>query len=151
MPAFPWRGCLRPFSCAWPWLLLAWRIATTATLGALFLGEVMGTTPCVLCWYQRIFMFPLAPVLGLAAWQDDRRGAVYGLWLAGGGLPVALYHSLLVAGWVPRAWVPCGAGVSCANQRLDLFNGALQIPWLSLGAFAVLLILLVSYLRKAAR
>jgi disulfide bond formation protein DsbB len=138
-------------SRAWFLLLLAWLIATTATLGALFLGEVMGMTPCVLCWYQRIFMFPLALVLGLAAWLDDRRGAFYGLWLAAGGLLVASHHSLLVAGWVPRAWVPCGAGVSCANQRLDLFDGALQIPWLSLGAFAALFLLLLTYLRKTAR
>ena len=40
----------------WTLLLLAWLVATTATLGALFIGEVMGMTPCVLCWYQRIFL-----------------------------------------------------------------------------------------------
>lgn len=44
------------------WLLLcsAWLVATLATAGALFIGEVMLMTPCVLCWYQRIFMFPIA-------------------------------------------------------------------------------------------
>ena len=50
-------------------LYLAWLIALTATLGALFIGEVMGRTPCVLCWYQRIAMFPLALILGLASFQ----------------------------------------------------------------------------------
>ncbi|MEG0947549.1 MAG: disulfide bond formation protein B, partial [Comamonas sp.] len=48
----------------WTLLMLAWLLATVATLGAMFLGEVMGMTPCVLCWYQRIFMFPIAIVLG---------------------------------------------------------------------------------------
>ena len=49
----------------WTPLFLAWLLALVATAGALFLGEVMGKTPCVLCWYQRIAMFPLVLVLGI--------------------------------------------------------------------------------------
>ena len=41
-------------------------ILTASALGALFIGEVMGQTPCVLCWYQRAFSFPLAIVLAVA-------------------------------------------------------------------------------------
>ena len=134
----------------WNLLLLAWLVATAATLGALFLGEVMGMTPCVLCWYQRIFMFPLAIVLGIAAYLDDRRGALYALWLALGGLAIAGYHTLLVAGQIPKAWVPCSAGVSCADQKLEILDGV-QIPWLSLAAFIALVLLLVVYLRKSSR
>lgn len=134
----------------WTWLLLAWLVATVATLGAIFLGEVMGMTPCVLCWYQRIFMFPLAIVLGMAAYLDDRRGAVYALALTLGGLGVATYHTLLVAGLIPKAWVPCSAGVSCADQKLEILNGV-QIPWLSLAAFMALAFLLITYLRKSSR
>ena len=62
--------------------------------------------PCVLCWYQRIFMFPLAVVLGMACYSDDRRGAIYGLVLALGGVMVAGYHTLLIAGFVSKAWIP---------------------------------------------
>lgn len=134
----------------WNLLLLAWLVATVATLGALFLGEVMGMTPCVLCWYQRIFMFPIAIVLGIACFSDDRRGAVYALALALGGLAVATYHTLLVAGVIPKAWVPCGTGVSCADQKLDILNGV-QIPWLSLAAFLALALLLITYLKKSPR
>ena len=134
----------------WTLLLMAWLMATTATLGALFIGEVMGMTPGVLCWYQRIFMFPIAIVLGIACFTDDRRGAVYALALALGGLAMAGYHTLLVAGLIPKAWVPCSAGVSCADQKLEILNGV-QIPWLSLAAFLALVILLVVYLRKSSR
>lgn len=134
----------------WTLLLMAWLMATTATLGALFIGEVMGMTPCVLCWYQRIFMFPIAIVLGIACFTDDRRGAIYALALALGGLTMAGYHTLLVAGLIPKAWVPCSAGVSCADQKLEILNGV-QIPWLSLAAFLALVILLVIYLRKSSR
>ena len=134
----------------WTLLLLAWLVASTATLGALFIGEVMGMTPCVLCWYQRIFMFPLAIILGIACFIDDRRGAVYGLTLALGGLAMAGYHTLLVAGLIPKAWLPCSAGVSCADQKLEILNGV-QIPWLSLAAFVTLAFLLIVYLRKSFR
>jgi disulfide bond formation protein DsbB len=130
--------------------LLAWLVATAATLGALFLGEVMGMTPCALCWYQRTFMFPLAIVLGMAAYFDDRRGAIYALPLSLVGLSVSAYHTLLIAGLIPRAWVPCSVGVSCADQKLDILNG-LQIPWLSMAAFMTLACLLIAYLKKTSR
>lgn len=134
----------------WSLLLLAWLIATTATLGALFIGEVMLMTPCTLCWYQRIFMFPIAIILGIACFTDDRQGAVYALALALGGLAMAGYHTLLVAGLIPKSWVPRSAGVSCADQKLEILNGV-QIPWLSLAAFMALAFLLVAYLRKSSR
>lgn len=135
---------------AWFLVFACWLLATTSALGALFFSEVMELPPCTLCWYQRIFMFPLAIILGIACFTEDRRGAVYGLALALSGLAMAGYHTLLVAGLIPKAWVPCSAGVSCADQKLDIFNGV-QIPWLSLAAFIVLAFLLIVYLRKSSR
>jgi len=132
---------------SWIWLLSAWGIALAATFGALFIGEVMGMMPCLLCWYQRISMFPLALILGMAAFAEDRRGAVYALPLALGGAGIAGYHSALVAGWVPKWWVPCGTGPSCTEQSLEILGG-IQIPWLSLMAFSAIAILLFIYLRK---
>jgi disulfide bond formation protein DsbB len=134
----------------WTLLLMAWLVALAATAGALFIGEVMLMVPCQLCWYQRIFMFPLALILGMACFSEDRRGAVYALPLALGGAAMAGYHTLLVAGLIPKAWLPCSAGVSCADQPLDILNG-LQIPWLSLIAFAAISLLLFFFLRKTPR
>lgn len=133
---------------SWMLRLAAWLLACAATLGALFLGEVMGMTPCVLCWYQRIFMFPLAIILGLACFLDDRRGALYALPLAVGGAAIALYHCLLIAGIAPKAWVPCGTGPSCTDQSLEILGG-IQIPWLSLSAFVAITCLLLLSLRKS--
>lgn len=134
----------------WACLLMGWFIALVSTVGALFIGEVMGMTPCGLCWYQRIAMFPLVAILGMACFSEDRRGAVYALPLALAGLALALYHTLLVAGFVPKAWIPCGAGGSCADQKLEILNG-IQIPWLSLAAFLVISILLLVSLRKSSQ
>jgi disulfide bond formation protein DsbB len=134
----------------WMILLAAWLVAVVATASALFIGEVMMMVPCQLCWYQRIFMFPLAIVLGMACFSDDRRGAVYALPLAVGGLLMAAYHTLLVAGLIPKSWIPCSAGVSCADQKLDILNG-IQIPWLSLIAFFTITVLLTVFLRKTSK
>lgn len=130
-------------------LVSAWTLATLATAGALFMGEVMGMTPCNLCWFQRIAMFPLVLILGMAAYRNHREGALYALPLAVLGAATAAYHTLLIAGWVPRAWVPCGTGASCANQALEIFYG-IQIPWLSLAAFGLIAALLLIYLKKTS-
>jgi disulfide bond formation protein DsbB len=134
----------------WRWLLAAWLVAAIATAGALFIGEVMLMLPCQLCWYQRIFMFPLVLILGMACWSDDRRGAVYALPLALGGAAIAGYHTLLVAGLIPKAWIPCSAGVSCADQKLEILNG-IPIPWLALAAFVAIAVLLMLFLRNTRK
>jgi disulfide bond formation protein DsbB len=85
-------------STGWVWLSAAWAVALVSTFAALFIGEVMGMTPCQLCWYQRILMFPLAVILGMAAFGNDTRGAIYALPLALAGAAVAGYHTALVAG-----------------------------------------------------
>jgi disulfide bond formation protein DsbB len=109
----------------WFWLVAAWGVALAATLGALFIGEVMG----------------------MAAFADDRRGAVYALPLSLGGAAISGYHIALVAGWVPKWWVACGSGPSCSDQSLEIFYG-IQIPWLSMLAFVAIAILLFAHLRK---
>mgnify|MGYP000675204122 CR=1 FL=1 len=41
---------------------VAFVVATTATLGSLYLSEVVHLIPCTFCWYQRIAMYPIAAV-----------------------------------------------------------------------------------------
>jgi len=57
---------------AWTLVFCAWLLAAASTLGALFFGEVMRLPPCSLCWYQRIFMFPMALVLPFGLFPFDR-------------------------------------------------------------------------------
>jgi disulfide bond formation protein DsbB len=122
-------------------LFLAWLVALAATAGALFLGEVMGKTPCVLCWYQRIAMFPLVLVLGVGLFDGDARSARYALPLAWAGWGLALYHCLVFWGVVSEALSPCRQGVSCADADLQV-AGFVPIPLLSLMAFSAILALL---------
>ena len=125
----------------WMPLFLAWLLALLATAGALFLGEVMGKTPCVLCWYQRIAMFPLVPVLGMGLFASDARSVRYSFPLAGLGCGIAAYHLLVFWGVVSERLVPCGQGSSCADAEMQV-AGAVPIPLLSLAAFTAIVVLL---------
>jgi protein-disulfide isomerase len=67
----------RATDAAWLLVFGAWLVATASTLGALFFSEIMELPPCLLCWYQRIFMFPLVlllPVGPMHARSSVRRG-----------------------------------------------------------------------------
>lgn len=131
-------------------LYLAWLIALSSTLGALFVGEVMGRTPCALCWYQRIAMFPLALVLGIACYVSDQSVRRYALPIAAIGGAVALWQSLLFAGVVPERVQPCArGGPSCSGQDQLLF-GLLPLPYLSVAAFAAIVLLLTIPFRKGS-
>ncbi|HBB83247.1 MAG: disulfide bond formation protein B [Sulfitobacter sp.] len=116
---------------------LAWIIALISSLAVLFIGEVLGQTPCILCWFQRAFMFPLAIVLGLGLWWQDSRVGRYGVALALGGAAVAMYHIGLYVGLIPEAIQPCTAtGPSCTDDN-QLVSG-IPIPLMALVAFTII-------------
>lgn len=123
-------------------LTLAFLIALAATLSALFIGEVLGKMPCLLCWYQRIAMFPLVVILGIAALRDDLSVRLTAAPLALVGAVIASWHSGLYAGIIPQAVTPCTrGGPSCTDAAAQTVLG-LPLPYLSLAAFAAILICL---------
>ncbi|MBS3935290.1 MAG: disulfide bond formation protein B [Sulfuritalea sp.] len=133
-----------PPSPAWLLLFAAWIVAATATLSALFLGEVVGLPICPMCWYQRIVMFPLAVILPFGLFPDlDVRVIRQGLVLAAIGLLLALYHQGIVVGLIPEAIGPCRQGIPCAETVIRWF-GFVTIPVLSIVAFATLVALLAA-------
>jgi len=131
----------------WAMVFFAWLIASASTLGALFLSQVMDIVPCVLCWYQRIFMFPLVFVLAAGLFPFDVRLVRYALPLAVVGWMIALFHVLVVAGVIPENIRPCAQGVPCKDQPIEWF-GFLTIPLFSLIAFSIIgLLLLFTYFK----
>lgn len=128
---------------SWNWLFLCWLVACVATLGSLFLSEVMERAPCVLCWYQRIFMFPLPLILTAGLFPFDLRCTRYALPVAIAGWGFALYHCLLYLGIIPKSLQPCSQGVSCTDAKLELFS-FVTIPMLSLLAFTLIVALLLA-------
>lgn len=128
---------------AWTLAFAGWLVAAVSTLGALFFSEVMGLPPCVLCWYQRIFMFPLVFVLAAGLFPFDPRIVRYALPLALTGLLIAVFHLLLVAGYIPEQITPCTQGVPCSEIQIQ-WLGFVTIPLLSAAAFSVIAVLLIA-------
>jgi disulfide bond formation protein DsbB len=121
-----------------PFIFAAWLVALLSTLSALFIGEVMGQMPCVLCWYQRIFMFSLAIILGIAVWRNDAEIWIYTLALAIPGWLIAVYHGLLYSGVIPEPIKPCtDTGPSCSGKDMLIFS--FPIPLLSIIAFTIII------------
>ncbi|MEW6421898.1 MAG: disulfide bond formation protein B [Deinococcota bacterium] len=129
-------------------LYLAWVVALLATLGSLWFSEVRQFVPCVLCWFQRIAMYPLALLLGIAALRGDLGIRVYALPLATIGWVIALIQNLEDWGVIPtlrvcsaRAAAPCDVHWPVWGEGASL-NGVLTIPVLSLVAFTLIIGLL---------
>lgn len=134
---------MRNESAAWTLIFGAWLVASISTLGALFLSEVMKLPPCVLCWYQRIFMFPLVLILPVALFPFDRKVVRYALPLAVPGLLFAIFHLLLIAGVIPESIRPCTQGIPCSEKTIEWF-GFVTIPLLSALAFSTIIALLIA-------
>ena len=128
-------------SKSWTVLFLCWLVAAVSTLGSLFFSNVMDFAPCILCWYQRIFLFPLVIVLAMGLFPFDIKVVRYAMPLALVGLLTALYHNLLYTGIIPESIQPCSQGVSCTEKYIDF--GFITIPLLSALSFSIILILLI--------
>ena len=131
----------------WNLLFACWLLASGSALGSLFFSEVMGFAPCVLCWYQRIALFPLVLILPMGLFPFDAKAAKFALPLTMAGLLTALYHNLLYAGLIPRSIQPCTQGVSCTEKYIEFF-GFISIPLLSLLAMAATTALLIIVIRR---
>lgn len=126
-----------------PLIYPAWLTAVVATAGSLYFSEVRLFVPCTLCWYQRILMYPLAIILAVASYRQDRGVVKYALPLSLLGMLVAGYHVLeqKVPGFGSAAL--CRAGVPCNLQYIN-WLGFITIPVLSLAAFTIISVLLIA-------
>ena len=122
--------------------------AIVATLGSLYFSEIAHYTPCHLCWFQRIFMYPLILVLTVGILRRDARVYQYVFPAAILGWLVALYHNLLYLHILPWWNLPCSSGVSCTTKYIS-WAGFITIPFLSFVAFSVIIAMMVIARRSA--
>ena len=121
-------------------LWLAFAVATTAMLGSLYLSEIVHLIPCTYCWYQRIAMYPLVLILGIAAWRKDHGVQIYAAALSIVGAIIAFYHRIVQA-FPELNGSACSAGVPCTAAYFTLF-GFVTIPYMALSGFLLILALL---------
>ncbi|MEF2245749.1 MULTISPECIES: disulfide oxidoreductase [unclassified Paenibacillus] len=131
-------------------LFFAWGVAFLATAGSLYMSEVLHYIPCDLCWIQRIFMYPLALILGIAFFREEYQIIYYALPLAIIGSLFSIYH-ILVQQFPDTigSLAACEAG-SCIGDYLYWF-GFITIPMLALTAFILIIISLLWMKKHASR
>lgn len=133
---FPWLGKVA--------LYLALLQSIVATLGSLYFSEVRHFTPCVLCWYQRILMYPLVLIISVGILRKDKNVFAYVLPMSILGSLVALYQVLLQNGVLPQSIAPCTLAASCETKYTGYF-GFITIPLMSLTAFTVISLCMLIY------
>jgi disulfide bond formation protein DsbB len=121
-------------------LLAAFVVATLATIGSLYFSEVAHFEPCRLCWYQRIAMYPLVVILGIAAWRRDISVRRYAVPVVVIGALIATYHYALE--WLP--WLDSGVCSATTPCTIVWFRelGFISLPYLALSAFLMIVALL---------
>ncbi|SLK18420.1 MULTISPECIES: disulfide oxidoreductase [unclassified Paenibacillus] len=122
-------------------LFIAWAVSVIATGGSLYFSEIKGYIPCDLCWFQRIFMYPLTILLGIAYFKDDAGITKYVLPLSFIGGGISLYHVT-----IQRIYSATGSSVACGQIPCytDYLNwfGFITIPLLALIAFIIIIVML---------
>ena len=126
---------------------LAFAVALVATLGSLYLSEVAHFPPCRLCWYQRIAMYPLVPILGIAAVRRDLGVRPYAIAVAGIGAAISTYH-VLVERFPSLESGSCDPLNPCSIRWVERF-GYLTIPAMALSGFVLIVVLLATPRRSA--
>ncbi|MDX4050404.1 disulfide oxidoreductase [Aliarcobacter skirrowii] len=131
------------------YIFIAFLTSLIATLGSLFFSEVMNFVPCSLCWYQRIFMYPLVFIFLANLLYPDKSVLKYSLPLVIVGLGISIYHNLLILKIIPETLSPCVQGVPCSVDYLNWF-GFITIPSLSFIAFLTILMALIAYKKRVS-
>jgi len=122
-------------------------LVIVSTLASLYFSEILHLVPCVLCWYQRIAMYSLVPVVTVGILLKDKNFPLYVLPLSTIGLGIAAYHNLLYYHFLPESIAPCTAGVSCTSRFFQIF-GFIDIPFGSLVAFTLVNICMIIYFKN---
>lgn len=128
-------------------LLSAWATSFVAMLGSLYFSEVMQYEPCELCWYQRIFMYPMVFILGLAVVKKDAAAARYSLLLSAAGSLVSIYHYAIQKIEFFTSSAPACGRVPCTGMYINWF-GFVTIPFLALTAFVIIFIISLMIIRR---
>jgi disulfide bond formation protein DsbB len=122
-------------------ILLSWIVALIALSGSLFFSEIMLFEPCKLCWIQRICMYPLVLILGIASYRNDRSIIPYALPLSLIGGCFSAYHYMEERIPFLAKVLPCRVGIPCNIPYFEWW-GFITIPFMALVAFILITIIL---------
>ena len=121
--------------------------ALISTLGSLYYSEIVGFVPCKLCWFQRIFMYPITFVGLVGFISRDHKVFKYTLPLAITGILISSYHYLLQLGIISEG-LNCTVGVPCEGRYVNYF-GFITIPLMAWLGFIIIIISSIRLYKKS--
>ncbi len=122
-----------------PLLFLAWAVSATALFGSLFFSEVLKYEPCTLCWYERMALYPLFILLGIAIIRKDYFISLYSMVFSIIGAALSLYHyGIQKLPALQGSSLACGR-TPCTDEYINWF-GFITIPFLAFIAFLLIFI-----------
>ncbi len=128
---------------------IVFALSLLGTIISLYFSDVLGWEPCILCWYQRIALYPIVVISLVAIVWKDQKAYRHILGLSIVGAVIALVHNLLYWGVISEQSLPCKNGVSCVTEYMELF-GFITIPLLSLATFVIIAVLMFIEKKKYA-
>lgn len=114
-------------------------------LGNIFMPN-NGFTPCLLCWWQRIFLYPVFVIALIGIIFRDKNFARYTLALSAIGGIIALYHYMLQKLPINNPF-ECSAAVPCSATEVN-YLGFITIPFLALVSYIGIVIASIVILKK---
>lgn len=134
------------------YLYFAWLISCLMLLGSLYYSEVKHMVPCNLCWYQRIALFPLVILLGIALYKEDVESLPYSFAFPCFGFLISGYQVLM------QEFPSIGPMHVCSADSLNscfikepISLGFITLPMLScLSSFCIITLLMLAYKNKSS-
>jgi disulfide bond formation protein DsbB len=140
-------------------LVLGFLLGLAAIVGSLTYSEIYHLTPCVFCWWQRIFLYPQAIIFAVALYRHGRSSSAgYELFYYSTPMAVisclfSIYHVLLQRGIIGPSAACLQGSVSCATIDIQSF-GFLTMPAMALilgGGLALLGGLVIAHMRRTKK
>lgn len=144
-----WRATIVTYARRYG-LLAIFLLSAGSIAGTLLMQYAALLAPCVLCWYQRIFMYPIALIALIALVKGKRVSEIadYILIFSILGGAISLYQHLLQI--LPSgSLIPCDPTNDCAIRLVFEF-GFVTIPWMALTVFAALAIIALLARKESA-
>jgi disulfide bond formation protein DsbB len=129
---------------------LAFFLTFVSVVLSLYYSEILGIVPCSLCWFQRICIYSLAIILGIAWWKKDTGITLYAMVLSALGMAFALYHHVIQTIGSHGA-LPCPAGGGDCGQRFMFEMGYITYPLMAFSLLAFVFIVMLFVRRAAAK
>lgn len=131
-------------------LYIGWVQAILAVGGSLFFSEILRYPPCVLCWWQRVAIYPMVILFAVGIHKKDRNLFWYAMPILFVGWCISIFHNLLYYKIIPDTLAPCELGVSCTTKYIEWF-GFVTIPSLAFMALSIMMVTLYIFYKRTPK